>query len=147
MEVILKQDVDKFGKTGTIIKVKDGFARNFLIPNNLAVRKTTLSLKLLEEDKKKKSAQLEKAKKGAEDLKAKLMGISLTVPVLAQEDDCLFGSITAAEISRLLKEEGFEVDKSAISLDEPIKQLGIYEVPIKLHPEVSLSIKVWVVKK
>ena len=147
MEVILKQDVDKIGKAGTIVKIKDGFARNFLIPNGLAVPLTPANLKKLEQEKQKKILQLEKAKEGSKELKARLEGLSLTLPVLAQEEDKLYGSITAIDIAHALKEEGFDIDKSSIILDEPIKSLGIYEIPVNLHPEVSAKIKVWIVKK
>ncbi|MBM3255796.1 MAG: 50S ribosomal protein L9 [Candidatus Omnitrophica bacterium] len=147
MEVILKQDINKLGKAGAVVKVKEGFARNFLLPNNLAIPVTAANLKSLEQEKQKKVLQLEKAKKEAQDLKAKLDGLSLTIPVLVQEGDVLYGSITTADLERNLKEEGFNIDKELISLEEPIKALGIYEIPVKLHPEVGAKIKVWVVKK
>jgi large subunit ribosomal protein L9 len=147
MEIILSQDIDKLGKAGTIIEVRDGYARNFLIPNGLAVPLTSANLKKLEQGKKKKVAQLEKLKKDAEDLKARLAGVSLTIMTLAKEEDKLYGSVTSQEIASALKEEGFDIDKNLIILGEPIKSLGIYEIPIELHPEVSAKIKVWVVKK
>ncbi len=147
MEVILKQDVEKIGKAGSVVKVRDGFARNFLIPNNLAVPVSASNLKKLEEEKKNRELQLEKAKKEAEALKEKLTGLSLTMPVLTQEEEKLYGSIGAVDIAHALKDEGFEIDKSYIMLEEPIKALGIYEVPIELHPEVTAKVKVWVVKK
>lgn len=147
MEVILNQDIDKLGKAGTIVKVKDGFARNFLIPNNLAVVLTPANLKKLEQAKETKFAQQQQVKKKYEELREKLAGISLTLPVLTGEEDKLFGSVTRQDIAAALKEEGFEIDKDAIILDEPIKSLGIYELPVKLHPEVLAKIKVWIVKK
>jgi large subunit ribosomal protein L9 len=147
MEVILKQDVNKLGKSGSVVKVKEGFARNFLMPRGLAIPVTAANLKNLEQEKQKKSLQLEKAKNEAEAFKARLNGFSLTVPVLTQEADVLYGSITAADLARALKDEGIEVDKDTIALVEPIKALGIYEIPVKLHPEVSATITVWVVKK
>jgi len=147
MEVILNQDVDKIGKAGSIVKVKDGFARNFLIPNNLAMPLTPVNLKKLEQDKARKTQRQEQIKKEAEELKNRLETLSLTLAALAQEEDKLFGSITSHDIALALKEEGFDIDKSCIELVEPIKALGIYEVPIKLHPEVVTKIKVWVVKK
>jgi large subunit ribosomal protein L9 len=147
MEVILKQDVDKIGKTGSVVKVKDGFARNFLIPNGLAMPLTPANLKKLEQEKDRKRLQLEKTNRQYEELKARLEGLSLTLPVLTQEGDSLYGSITSIEIERSLKEEGFDIDKNSIILDEPIKSLGIYEIPVRLHPEVSTKIKIWVVKK
>lgn len=147
MEIILKQDVERLGKTGAVIKVKDGFALNFLIPRGLAIPMTETNLKKLQEEKRKKTLLLEKAKEEALALMDKLSALSLTMPVLAHEDDKLYGSITAQDISAALKEEGFNIDKSLISLQEPIKSLGIYEVPVNLHPEVSTQIKIWVVKK
>lgn len=147
MEVILKQDVNRIGKAGSIVKVKDGFARNFLFPNQLAILCTPESLKALGQEKKKKEAQLEKAKVQAEELRDKLAGLSLTIPVLSQEEDKIYGSIGAADIAEALKEEGLALDKHLIVLGEPIKSLGIYEVSVNLHPEVEAKIKVWIVKK
>lgn len=147
MEVILNQDVNKLGKAGSIIKVKDGFARNFLIPNCLAVPLTQENLKKLEQEKQKKVQQLEKIRQASEELKGRLDNLSLTIPALSKEEDKLYGSITAHEIAQALKEEGFEIDKNSILLDEPIKSLGIYEIAIRLHPEISAKIKVWIVKK
>lgn len=147
MELILTQDVDKIGKAGSVVKVKDGYARNFLIPNKLAVAATKVNLTRLEAEKKIKNLQMEKAKKDAEELKSKLAGLSLTVSMLVKEDDKIFGSIGAQEIIAALKDEGYQIEKEAILLPEPLKALGIYEVPVRLHPEVSVNIKVWIVKK
>ena len=147
MEVILNQDVEKLGKAGTVVKVKRGFARNFLIPNNLAVPLTAANLKKLEQEKEKKVSQLEKIKKEAEELKIRLEGLSFTIPALTQEEDRLYGSVTAHDIAQSLKEEGLNIDKNSIILDEPIKSLGIYEIPVRLHQEVTAKIKVWIVKK
>jgi large subunit ribosomal protein L9 len=148
MEVILIKDVEKVGTAQSVVKVKDGFARNFLIPNKLAVPLTPDNLKRIEEEKKAKAAQLDKLKKECEVLKERLTGVSITITALKQEEsDALYGSITAHDISKALKEEGFEVDKAKIELVEPIKALGIYEVPIKLHPEVVTKVKIWIVKK
>ncbi len=147
MEVILKQDVNKLGKAGSVIRVKDGFARNFLMPNGLALPVTAANLKNLEQEKQKKALQLDKAKKEAQALKEKLDGLSLTIPVLTQEADALYGSIALVDLTRALKDEGIEISKDLIALQEPIKALGIYEIPVKLHPEISATLKVWVVKK
>jgi large subunit ribosomal protein L9 len=147
MEVILKQDIVNLGKANAIVKVKDGFARNFLMPNNLAVPLNAANLKKMEAEKQRKSLQAEKVKKEAEALKERLTNFSLTIPVLVQEDERLYGSIAASDLAGALKEEGLEIDKNGILLEEPLKSLGIYEVPLKLHPEVSTKIKVWIVKK
>lgn len=147
MEVILNKDVNRLGKAGQVVKVKDGFARNFLIPNGLAILKTQANLKKLEQEKERRLLELEKAKKQAEELKGRLANLSLTIPVLIQEEDKIYGSITPLDLAAALKEEGFDIDKNSIILDEPIKSLGIYEVSVKLHPEVLAKIKIWVVKK
>ena len=147
MEVILSRDIDKLGKAGSVINVKDGFARNFLIPNGLCLPLNSANLKKLEQEKLRKTLESDKIKKEAELLKERLQAISLTLPVLIQEEDKLYGSITAQEITRALKEEGLDIDKSFIILDEPIKYLGIYEVSVRLHPEVGAKLKVWIVKK
>ena len=147
MEVILNQDIDRIGKTGHIVKVKDGFARNFLIPNGLAMPVTPANLKKLEQEKQLKTLQLEKAKREAEELKAKLAHLSLTIPVLTHEEDKLYASITVQDLTTALSEEGFNIDKNSIVLEEPIKALGIYEVSVNLHPEISAKIKVWIVKQ
>lgn len=147
MKVILKQDVDKIGKAGSIIQVKDGFAHNFLFPKKLAVPVNSANLKQIEEDTQRKLQQLNKIKKEAQEIKEKLDKLSLTMPVLTQEDEVLYGSITSQEIENALKEEGFEVNKNSILLESPIKTLGVYEISVKLHPEVMAKLKIWIVKK
>ena len=147
MEVILKQDISGLGKADAVVKVKDGFARNFLIPNGLALPMTVANLKKIEAEKKVSALKAQKSKKSAEELKERLANFSLTIPVLAHDDEKLYGSITVQELERALQEENIQVGKAWIALDEPIKSLGIYEVPLKLHPEVSTKIKVWIVKK
>lgn len=147
MEVILKQDVDKVGKAGAIVKVKDGFARNFLLKNELALPLNSQNLKKLESEKQRKLLQAQNLKKEAENLKEIISNVSITIPALTQEEDKLYGSITSQDIAKCLKDEGFDIDKSIIMLDEPIKELGIYEIPLKLHAEVSAKVKVWIVKK
>lgn len=147
MEVILSHDVERIGRAGQVIKVKDGYARNFLFPNNLAVPMNPANLKRLEEDKFKKQQAGEKQLQEAQGLCAQLSAVSVTIAMLVQDEDKLYGSIGAQEICRALKDEGFDIDKSKIVLSEPIKKLGIYEVPLKLHPDVETKIKLWIVKK
>jgi large subunit ribosomal protein L9 len=147
MEVILTKDVDKIGKAGSVVKVKEGFARNFLIPNSLAVPVTEANIKKLEQDKQKKDLELEKKKRECTDLATRLSSIPLTIQALTHEEDKLYATITAKDIAETLKEEGIDIDKNLIILDEPIKSLGIYEIPVKLHPEVQAKVKVWIVKK
>lgn len=147
MEVILIKDVDKLGKAGSVVKVKDGFARNLLFPKKLAVPVTAGSLKKLEQERQKALQGLEEKKQEAIILKGRLDKLSLTISAIAQDEKNLYGSITAQDISNALKEEGIEVEKNLIILAEPIKTLGIYEVDVKFHPEVQTKIKVWIVKK
>ena len=147
MKIILIEDVQSLGSMGDIVRVKDGYARNFLFPRNLAKPATDSNLKIIEEIKKKKASALAKEKRDAEALKGKLSLVSCTIPVDVGEDDKLFGSVTAQDIVRAFEEEGFLIDRRKINLEEPIKKLGVYHVPIKLHPEVSGEVKVWVVKR
>ncbi len=146
MEVILTKDVDKVGKAGSVVKVKDGFARNLLLPKKLAIPVTSGNLKKLEQEKEKLIQGQEEKKKEALALKERLDKLSLTIPASAQDEKSLYGSVTALDISSSLKDEGIEIEKNLIILDEPIKSLGIYEISIKLHPEIQAKVKVWVVK-
>lgn len=147
MKVILIEDVEKLGSMGDIVNVKAGHARNFLFPKNLAKPATDSNLKIIEEIKKKKELALLKEKKQAELLKEKLSLVSCTIPVEAGDDDRLFGTVTAQDISRAFEEEGFSIDKRKIVIEDPIKKLGVYHITVKLHAEVTGRVKVWVVKK
>jgi large subunit ribosomal protein L9 len=147
MEVILSKDVERIGRLGQVVNVKDGFARNFLFPHRLAVPATTANVNKIEQEKVSKAKKMEQTKKESLGLAEKLAACSLTIAVLVQEDEKLFGSVTTQDIQRALKDEGFEIEKHLIMLDEPIKQLGIFEVPVALHPEVTAQVKIWVVKK
>lgn len=147
MKVILTEDIPHLGNAGSLIKVKDGYARNFLIPHGKAVKATTQNLKQLEHQKFQVQARLQKIQREAEQLARRIESVSCTVAKAAGEEDKLFGSVTAADIQASLKNEGIEVDKKKILLDEPIKKLGIFTVPIRLHPAVTAQVKVWVVKE
>lgn len=147
MKVILIEDVQNIGSIGDIIQVKDGYARNYLFPKNLAKPATGQNLKIIEEIKKKKSLAITKEKKEAEELKDRISLMSCTLSVEAGEDDKLFGSVTTQDIASAFEEEGILLDKKKIMLEEPIKKLGVYHVAVKLHPEVTAEVKVWVVKK
>ncbi len=146
MKVILKQDFEKLGKAGDVVEVKAGYARNYLLPRGIALEATPSNLRVFEEQKKLDAQRLDKAKKGALALAEKLEGVSCTAAVAVGEEDRIFGSVTSQTIAELLKEKGFDIDKKKIVLEEPIKALGIYDVPIRLHPEVEAKVKVWVVK-
>ncbi len=147
MKVILIEDVKSVGAMGDVVEVKDGYARNFLFPKNLARTAISSNLKIIEDIKKKKLIAQIKERKEAEVIKEKISAFSCVIPVEAGEDDKLFGSVTGQDISRAFELEGLIIEKRKIILEEPIKKLGVYNVPIKLHPEVACEVKVWVVKK
>jgi len=145
IKVILRKKIDKLGKDRDIVFVKDGFARNFLLPKGLALIATKDNINKIEQEKRKLEHNKEIEKNKAKELADKLQGFSCTITVEAKDDN-LYGSITAVEISKALKDEQLNIDKTDILLEEPIEKLGIYEVEVRLHPEVTIKIKVWVVK-
>lgn len=146
MKIILRKDFEGLGKAGEMVTVKDGYARNFLIPQGIALKADSGAVKQLEAEKRMEELRKSKSKKAAEQLAAELAKVSCTATVTVGEEDKIFGSVTSQHIADLLKEKGYDIDKKKIKLDEPIKALGIYDVPIKLHPEVETKIKLWVVK-
>ena len=146
MKVILRQDYENLGRMGDIVEVKDGYARNFLIPRKIALPATPGNIKMVETEKKQKAFKLEREKLNAQKLAEKINGLEIVIPMRAGENERLFGSVTAQMIADEISKMGIEVDRKKILLDEPIKMLGSYEVPIKLHPDVSVKIKVNVVQ-
>jgi len=147
MKVILIQDIPSLGTIGDVITVKDGYARNYLIPQGKAIRATTQNVKALEHQKRVLKDKLNKIKRDAEKLARHIENISCTVAKPVGEGEKLFGSVTSKDIEDALKAEGIDIDRKKILLDEPIKTLGVYTVPIKVHPEVLANLKVWVVKE
>ncbi|HID38364.1 MAG TPA: 50S ribosomal protein L9 [Calditrichaeota bacterium] len=147
MEIILRQDFERLGKTGDIVKVKPGYARNYLIPKGVAYLATESNKRRLENDLKQQTWRQAKDKKMAEELAKKLESVSCTITVQVGEEDKLFGSVTSQNIADALNAQGYKVDKRKIQLEEPIKSLGIYSIPVKLHSEVEATVKVWVVKE
>ncbi|NUM80858.1 50S ribosomal protein L9 [bacterium] len=147
MKVILRDNVDNLGQAGELVDVKPGFARNYLVPKGLALVYNKSNQAIYENEKKMIAAKVAREKKGAEELAAKLEAASVTIAVSVGEDDKLFGSVTSQDIANNLAEQGLQVDKRRIILDEPIKALGLYTVDAKLHSEVIAKIKVWVVKQ
>ncbi len=147
MEIILRQDFENLGKTGEIVTVKEGYARNYLIPKGIAYVASPSNKKRLENDIRQQSWRQEKDKKMAEDLADKLSNVSCTIPMQVGEEDKLFGSVTSQHIAEALDKQGYKIDKRKIQLKDPIKSLGIYSVPVKLHGEVEATVKVWVVKE
>ncbi len=147
MKVILREDFERLGRMGDVVEVKDGYARNYLIPRNIAYQATASNLRVLEEEKKQLTRRIEKERVSAQTLAAKLEKISITIQMKVGEEDRLFGSVTAQMIAESLKEKGFEIDKRQIELEEPLKALGIYDVNVKLAGDVTGKIKVWVVRE
>lgn len=147
MKVILAQDIERFGKLGEIVEVKDGFARNYLIPQGMARVSTPQAQRMIEAARLKVKRLAETEKKKAEEFSDKLSKASCTVSVQVGPDEKFYGAVTPADIEEALGSEGFQIDKKAISIDAPIEKLGVYYITVKVHPEVKASVKVWVVKK
>ncbi len=147
MEVILGKDIQKLGKTGDLVKVKDGFARNFLFPNKFAMSATKENLKNVNALKKARTALVEKEKGLAEELAKKLESVSFSLSAEANGEDKLYGSIDELTVARLLEVQGYKIDKKNIIIDAPVKSLGTFYVRAKLYPEVEAKIKILVVKK
>lgn len=146
MKVILLRDVAKLGKAGDCIQVSDGYARNYMIPRKLAVEATSSSLRSMEQKKALGVGQRSRAEREAQALAEKLNGLSLAVSRQAGKGDRLFGSVTSKDLSEALAELGIDMDRKKILLDEPIKTVGIFEVPIRLHQAVMVHIRVEVTK-
>ena len=147
MEVILLQDVEKLGKEGEIIRIKDGYGRNYLIPRKLAIPSNPQALKILEVKRKKRILEEEKLKSAAEDVSKKISSLSCTISVEAGMEDKIFGTVTPDMVRNALMQEGLDIDKKHILIEEPIKKLGVYQVNIRLHSEVIAPLRIWVVKK
>jgi large subunit ribosomal protein L9 len=147
MKVILLEDVPSLGKAGDLVKVSDGYGRNYLIPQKKAVLATEKSLKVIEHQKRLIQQRMEKAKKDAERLGQQIENLSCTFAKTVGESGKLFGSVTSMDIENYLKDNGIKIDRKKIALEEPIKNLGMSNVPIKLHPEVTTHLKVWVVQE
>jgi large subunit ribosomal protein L9 len=147
MEVILREDIDKLGTRGQMVKVAPGYARNFLLPRKMAVAANESNKKIVEQERQSHLRKDAKVQTEAQDL-AKLMSVvEITIKQKAGENDHLFGSVTSADIAAALEKQGYTIDRKKVHLDEPIKQLGDYKVAVRLHKEVSVDIPVHVVKE
>jgi large subunit ribosomal protein L9 len=142
MEVILKEDVNKLGHRGDVVKVADGYGRNYLLPGKLAIEATLANKAVIEQMKGSAVRKLAKEKVIAEDLSTKLEAVELIFERKVGENDHLFGSVTSSDIAHQLEEKGYSVDRRKIALEEPLKSLGEFHVPIKLHREVTTHLKV-----
>lgn len=147
MKVILREDIDNLGTRGDVVDVARGFARNSLIPQGLASTDTPGNRRAMSEEDVVRSRHDVMAKASAEALARDMQDLSVTVAVKVGEDDRLYGSVTSADIHKLLVAQGVKVDRRKIVVDEPIKQLGFYNVAIRLHRDVSVDVKVWVMKE
>ncbi|MDE2888743.1 MAG: 50S ribosomal protein L9 [Gemmatimonadota bacterium] len=147
MKIILTETLDNLGDAGSVVDVKDGYARNYLIPRSLALVATRGNMKVYEQLKHQKEARDNRAQRDAVALSKKIEKASCTIPVAVGKEDQIFGSVTAQHVSEHLAEQGFEIDRRRVELEEPIRALGVYDVSIRLHAEVSATVKVWVVKE
>ncbi len=146
MQVILRTDIENLGKLGDLVKVKPGYARNYLIPKKMALEATPGNLKDFEQQRKKLQEKLDAEKFAAQDLSQKLEQIEVKIPVRVGENDKLYGSVTNAHIANALAEQGYKIDKKSIELEKPIRALGEFHVPIKVYPEIKPQLKVVVIR-
>jgi len=147
VKVILLKDSGKLGKEGDSVQVKDGYARNYLIPQGIALEASDKNFKKLQEIKKAREKIAEKEKQKFLELKEQIEKVSLTITAEAKDDDELYGTISEAQILKQLKAEGIDLQKGKLALDEPIEKVGVFNLEVDLHPEVKASLRVWVVKK
>lgn len=147
MEVILLNNVDKLGRKGEVVRVRDGYGRNFLIPRGYALESTEVNQVFVAEQKERAAKRFEKEKKQAEEVAAKLGKVKLKIDANAGEQDKLFGSVTAEDVQGLLEKKGYSIDKKDIHLSEPIKALGQYTVTVEIFPQVKVSVPLEVLRK
>lgn len=147
MKVILRQDVYNLGKIGDVVNVKDGYARNYLLPREMAYYATSGAMKRLEIEKKQHDIRMAKEKALAEGIAAQLADVQLSIPMKVGEENRLYGSVTPQMIGQELQNRGFNLDRRVIVIEDPIKTLGVFDVKIKLHTEVTATLKVWVINE
>lgn len=147
MEVILREDVDKLGRRGDVVKVAEGYGRNFLLPRGLAMAVSDANKAMIAKERKAYEAKAAKEKAEFEALAQRIASLRFVAPRKVGENDVLYGSVTSGDIAEYLKGKGIEIDKRKVALDEPIKRLGDHEIRIKLHPEVQATLKLMVSKE
>ncbi|MGP0071089.1 MAG: 50S ribosomal protein L9 [Bryobacteraceae bacterium] len=147
MDVILREDIDKLGTRGQLVKVAPGYARNFLLPNKMAVPATESNKKIVEQERQAHLRREAKVEGEAKDLGKMLSAVSISIAQKAGENDQLFGSVTAKDIAEALEKQGYTIERRKIVLEEPIKTLGEFKVPVRLHREVTAEVTVTVVKE
>ena len=146
MEVILRQAVESLGKPGDVVKVSNGYARNYLLPHGVAFEATPGNLKRIQQEKDRLEAAENERRTAAQGLAEKLEQVQLTFSARVGDEGKLFGSVTSADVAQQLESQGFHIEKRQIDLHEPIKALGVYRIPIRLHADVKPEIRVWVIK-
>jgi large subunit ribosomal protein L9 len=147
VELMLREDVEKLGRRGDVIKVAEGYGRNYLLPRGLAVLVTEANKALIARERKKHEAQISKEKAESEALAERIGSLRFIAPRKVGEHDVLYGSVTSGDVAEFLKGKGIEIDKRKVLLDEPVKKLGEHDVRIKLHPEVTATLKLLVSKE
>ena len=147
MKVILNEDVKNLGKMGSVINVSAGYARNFLVPKNLAVEANIKNIKALEHEKRKIAERAKKVIKSNQEIAEKISSMTITLKAKAGEEERLFGSITTMDIANAIKVQGLDIDRKKIMLDDPIKRLGSYTVGIKIQPDINASLNVNVISE
>ena len=147
MKIILRQDVEKLGKAGDIVKVKNGYARNYLLPKGLAVKASEDNIRQLKHERHLIFLRQEKAKREALKLAEELKSLSITIPRKVGEEDRIFGSVTTRDIAEALKKEGHKISRKQIVFDEHVRTIGVYTFKVKLHPQVVVPLKLWVVNE
>jgi len=147
MEIILRQAVENLGKPGDVVQVKSGYARNYLLPHGLAYEATPGNLKRIQQERDRLEAAENERRGAAQGIAEKLEQVSLTFSARVGEEGKLFGSVTAADVAQQLEAQGFHIERRQIDLHEPIKALGVYRVPIRLHADVKPEVRVWVIKQ
>ena len=147
MKIILTADVDALGSAGEVVEVKNGYARNFLLPRSVALIANKRNMAVYEKVRQQREAEASRGIREAGALKEALKEVSCNVAVTAGEGDRIFGSVTAQQIAVALNDLGFDIDRRIIEFEEPIRALGVYDVPIRLHAGLTVSVKVWVVRE
>jgi large subunit ribosomal protein L9 len=147
MELILRDDVEKLGRRGDVVKVKDGYARNYLLPRGLGMPVTAANKAMIEKERRAYEARLAKEKAEFESLAERIGGLRFVAPRKVGENEVLYGSVTAGDIAEFLNGKGIEIDRRKVQLDEPIKHLGEHEVKVRLHPEVTATVRLLVTKE
>ncbi len=147
MEVILREDIERLGTRGQVVKVASGYARNFLLPKRLAVAATDANRKIVEQERQAYLRREAKQKGEAEDLSKLLTGVTVVIAQKAGENDQLFGSVTSKDVADALAQKNFTIDRRKVMMDEPIKQIGEFKIPVRLHRDVTAEVTVQVIKE